>query len=247
MEPLSPQTLITLWEEGGPLHPPARALLILGAALPGRTPGELAALSVGRRDALLLELYSCTFGPRIDSLADCRACGETLEFALDADELQGEPALPAAPELTLRSGAYTLRYRLPDGADLAAVAERWGHPSRLTEARAFLLDRTMLAAVCDGRPIAADQLTEEVCDALGAAIVAHDPQAELLLGLRCPTCGHSWQVAFDICAFLWSRLSAQARGLLREIHVLARTYGWQEETILALSPARRRSYLELTS
>ena len=36
-----------------------------------------------------------------------------------------------------------------------------------------------------------------------------------------------------------------ARRLLPEVHALASSYGWSEKEILALSPARRRSYIAL--
>ena len=35
--------------------------------------------------------------------------------------------------------------------------------------------------------------------------------------------------------------------ILREVHTLAAAYGWSEAEILALSPARRRVYLELAA
>jgi hypothetical protein len=36
-----------------------------------------------------------------------------------------------------------------------------------------------------------------------------------------------------------------ARSLLAEVHSLARAYGWTESEILALSPQRRSTYLEM--
>ena len=63
--------------------------------------------------------------------------------------------------------------------------------------------------------------------------------------LNCPTCGNQWQLFFDIAAFLWLKIEMQARRLLREVHTLARAYGWREADILALSPWRRQAYLEM--
>ena len=40
--------------------------------------------------------------------------------------------------------------------------------------------------------------------------------------------------------FLLRRLDGQAGQLLREVHVLARAYGWREPDVLALTPRRRR-------
>jgi hypothetical protein len=72
-----------------------------------------------------------------------------------------------------------------------------------------------------------------------------DSLAETLLDLRCPACKDEWQIAFDIASFLHAEVDAQARRLLREVHTLARGYGWHEAEILAMSARRRRDYLEL--
>jgi hypothetical protein len=72
-----------------------------------------------------------------------------------------------------------------------------------------------------------------------------DPMADIHLALNCPSCEHKWMAPFDIVAFLWREISAAARRLLREVHTLASAYGWTESEILALSPVRRRAYLEM--
>jgi hypothetical protein len=72
-----------------------------------------------------------------------------------------------------------------------------------------------------------------------------DPQADVELALACPSCGHQWPAAFDIASFLWKELHAWALRTLREVHTLARSYGWREDDVLALSGTRRQLYLEL--
>jgi hypothetical protein len=54
-------------------------------------------------------------------------------------------------------------------------------------------------------------------------------------------------VLFDIVSFFWTELSAQAKRLLREVHTLARGYGWREADILAMSARRRQLYLDLVT
>ncbi len=82
---------------------------------------------------------------------------------------------------------------------------------------------------------------------MAACIAEHDPQAELLLDLQCPACGARWQLVLDIVAFLWEELCSSAAGLLGEVDTLARAYAWSEREILALSPTRRRLYVEMAS
>jgi hypothetical protein len=72
-----------------------------------------------------------------------------------------------------------------------------------------------------------------------------DPQADVRLALDCPACGHNFLAAFDVAAYLWSEVNAWAYRLLGEVHSLASAYGWREEDILAMSPWRRRVYLEM--
>jgi len=76
-------------------------------------------------------------------------------------------------------------------------------------------------------------------------IAALDPRARIELDLSCANCGHSWQTVFDIAGFLWAEINAWAPRTLRDVHTLARAYGWREADILGMSPRRRQSYLEL--
>jgi hypothetical protein len=65
------------------------------------------------------------------------------------------------------------------------------------------------------------------------------------LHLSCSACGGAWDRPLDIGQFLWDEISAEAHRLAREVHALARAYGWSEAEILGLSPRRRQLYLEL--
>jgi hypothetical protein len=52
--------------------------------------------------------------------------------------------------------------------------------------------------------------------------------------------------ALDPGALLWDDVQAYARGVLGQVHSLARAYGWTESEVLSLSPRRRAAYLEMT-
>ncbi len=75
-------------------------------------------------------------------------------------------------------------------------------------------------------------------------MAAADPFAELLVTLTCPACSHEWSAVLDPVEFVWERLERWARHLGDDVHVLASAYGWSEADILALTPQRRRLYLE---
>ena len=133
--------------------------------------------------------------------------------------------------------------RLPDSRGLAAVvATVGGAPAA---GGRLLVRRSVLSATHAGAAVDPGELPEAALDGLSRRMAEVDRGADLLLDLRCPACDHGWQAPFDPGAFLWAELAVQARRLLREVHALARAYGWREADILALSPWRRRYYLEL--
>jgi hypothetical protein len=242
MRPLSARDVVQVWEAGRDRHPVDRALLVLAAALPRSSRDELAALSVGERDALLLTVREQTLGPRLSCFVKCPRCAAPAEFAAEVDEVRlARPGEPAVREHALAAEGWEVRYRLVDSRDLAAVA---GHADPAF-ARRLLLTRCVMEARRGGQPVAAQRVPEPVLAALAAALVEHDPQAEIEFALSCHGCGTRWSAALDVAAFLWTELSALARRLLREVHALAAAYGWREADILAMSAPRRAAYLEM--
>lgn len=227
--------LLAVWERCSGRTPAERGVELLALA----SPDEPAELTVGRRDELLLDLRERTFGSRLAAGGRCAACGESVEFSLDADELHVAESEPPA-ELSLAVDRYELRFRLATGGDLAAVSRA---PSAEI-ARGRLLERCVVEARHDGAEVPVATLPPAVTVALAERMAAADPQADVALALTCPACGHSWTAAFDPASFLWSELDTWARQTLHDVHTLATAYGWSESEVLALG-ARRRVYLEL--
>lgn len=243
VRPLSTLDLLEVWEVGEDQHPLDRALTLLAIACPELTWDELAALSIGQRDARLLALRERTCGPRLNGFAECPRCAERLEFGMAVADLRvAEPgAEEEARELTV--DGLALRFRPPNSRDIAAVLDS----QNPVESRGRILRRCVLEASRDGAPVAASDLPNEVITRLARRMAECDPQAEILLDLRCPACDHGWRVLFDIVEFFWAELVARTRRLLREVHTLARAYGWREVDILRMSSRRRHFYLEMVS
>jgi len=245
MRPVSAGELLAAWELGRGRGPQEKALALLRAACP-ETPGEvLADLPLGERDRRLLRLREQVFGPRLTGVAACPGCGERWEVDLGTAELGLEPeggggAPPDTPILCQHDG-YALTLRLPTGRDLIAA----GQAPDLRAAREVLRDRCIVSARQGADTVAMGDLPPEVVAAAMARLAQADPQADVQLALTCPACTHHWQVTFDIATFLWTELQAWGERLLRQVHVLARAYGWREADILALSPWRRQFYLEM--
>ena len=112
-------------------------------------------------------------------------------------------------------------------------------------ARGALIEACVVEARTGDAAVPPDALPDDVIARVAQAMAEADPQAAPVVALGCPSCGHAWEAGFDIAAFLCRELDAWARRLLLDVHVLARRYGWTEGDVLALSPARRRAYLEL--
>lgn len=230
---LSGAEILEIFEEGRELHPVDRGLLLLARAHPDIPHAELASFTAGRRDASLVRLRARHFGNRLEARAACPRCNQWSEMELSCSELFEEPS--GERGLTqLRLGTKEVELRAPNSRDLAAIAAS----ASADEARARLLERCTsgadLARLSEG-----DQI------ALADAIVAADPHAEKLLALSCPTCGHDWHVLFDVVSYVWNEIAAEARRVLREVDILARTYGWNESEILGLSAMRRQLYVEM--
>jgi hypothetical protein len=234
--------MLAAWEQGQGHGPMVRALALLAAAQPQASWEDLGALSLGERDRRLLELRERLFGRQLAGIASCPGCGEALDVALDGRQLRGSAGQAGAgAERELALDALVVRFRLPNSLDLLAAEGCRG----VEEARRLLAERCVVAARRGGTAIAAAALTEDEVAALASAVSAADPDAEVLLDLRCPACASAWQEALDVPSFVWAELEVEARRLLREVHALARAYGWREPDILALSPWRRRLYLDM--
>lgn len=241
MRGLSAADVVAVWERGQERHPVDRALLLLGAALPSRSRDELAALTVGQRDGLLLLARERTLGPTMQCFVPCPACAQALEFPVEVREiLVADPEAPPVREHEVEAEGVRMRFRLLDSRDLAAVA-RIADPAA---ARGSLLARALVWARAGGEALSAGGLPPAASAALASEMALRDPQAEVEFNLRCAGCGHGWLSLLDVGAFLWAELSVQARRLLREVHQLAAAYGWREADVLGMSAARRAFYLE---
>ena len=217
----TPAQLLQVWERASGSSTAARGLLLLGCSCDECSAETLAALPLGRRDALLLQLRTRLFGAEICTVANCPQCAATVEVTFRCDDLLlTSPGTAATLEHVSAADGMRVQFRLPDSNDLLALEQCAGADA----ARRLLLDRCVLATSAAG----------EVRDV-----------RDVQLALHCPDCGHGWQPVFDIARFLWQELHAWALRMLREVDMLACAYHWSEDDILKLSPRRRQAYLEL--
>ena len=214
--------LLSAWESGYGRPGPDRAVA-LAAAASGLPPDYVADLPLGACDRLLLELREQCFGARLDGLARCPRCDTELDVGMDVDELRTDDA---DGQRTVEMAGRTVTLRSLTSRDIGSCGG----------------DRDRLLARClvgEPAPPAA-----EVLDAVEARLDALDPQAARTIDLDCPSCRVSWAASVDVTEFVWTEVDRFARRLLHDIHTLATAYGWREADVLAISPARRRFYLQ---
>jgi hypothetical protein len=241
MRPLSASELLDVWERGLTQPPVQKALTLLAAACPEASPDSLAKLSIGQRDSRLLSLREWTFGSQLTGLATCPNCQEQLELSFTVADIRAEPEAAAAETESLSVGNFTVSFRLPDSTDLVTLADDQDPAAT----RQQLLERCLLTVRRGSRKQNLDRIPAEVITAVVNRMAEVDPQADIRLDLTCPGCGYHWQAAFDILSYFWSEINSWAFHLLREVHLLALKYSWSEADILALSPWRRRFYIEM--
>jgi hypothetical protein len=228
---LAHSDLLALWETGRSLHHLDQGVLAVESVFP-ESPESVADWPIGRRNSALAELHSAAFGPVLRGWTACRQCAEQLEFQMDVRTFAESG--PAMQPRDVVVGEQT--YRLPTSRDLAAIANEQDNESAV---------RRLLQQCCVSSSMSAQSWTDEEVHTVGERMAAADPLAEILLRFDCPNCGASFDEALDLPAFLWAEMEGRAKRLLHDVHTLALAYGWTEQEIVSLSPARREVYLEM--
>jgi hypothetical protein len=211
--------------------------------------GELARSLGGRRGGAFVSPADGVAGGSGDVADGIAASVAAVHAAAASDGFVGGPDGPApgagdssgagpGSAIRVRQDGWDVEFRLPGVGDLAAAA-RSGDP------RAALLARCLVSAVRDGTAVSHAELPAAVQQRIAEAVEAADPGADLTLNVACPECGRATRAELDIASYLWTELDSWARDVLLDVHLLATAYGWSEPEILALSPTRRRYYLEL--
>jgi len=199
---------------------------------------DWSSLPVTDLEALLIALRQQVFGDRINTDLPCPApgCGARMDVSFRLSEYLAyhQPRWPrGVAALAEEPGWYELRdsavgFRLPSAAD--QVAARYS-PQPVRE----LVRRCIHP---DNAP-ARDRRRAENAMAALAPSLSHELQAQ------CPECHAQIALYFDVQHFVINELRGQAAYVYEDVHVIAQSYHWQEEAILALPLSRRLRYAAL--
>lgn len=186
---------------------------------------DLPSLAICDLDQLVRTLFAELVGPAAEIHCRCSACAKPFEFALQL------AALVQPPEKGDTESSGGLRFRLPGGTvlRLPTVAD--------------------LVAPAPADPIGAGRFVcmagGDAPEAVEAALARLCPTASDLVDTECPSCGAAVQVDFDLAIFLMKSLRRERDLLLREVHVIARAYGWGLAEILSLPRDIRHGFVRL--
>jgi len=241
MNHLADKDVLSIWEYGYRLSWTGRALLILTVSYPDAAPEELAALSVGKRDELLLGIYDRLFGSVIESMATCPHCSELLETQFSVSDVLGSQPPNQQESVFFEHEDYLLQIRPVNSLDVTSLGMR----SADVDVQTWLIERCVEQAHYQDEPIAVSALPTRILEQVEAVLAEIDPLADIRVALNCPACEETYAFVFDIVPILWNKIVEYSRRLMLEIHTLARFYGWSEQEVLSLSGHRRRMYLEM--
>lgn len=238
---LSPSAILWAWEQGSNRHGVDRALLLLWSAWPEAA--DIADWPLAERDRRLLALRAATFGDAMPGIVECPVCHSTQEFSLSAAALLAAEQTAPPGDAEIESLGYRIRLRELDSHALAAAA----CAGDVAGAMDALVEGAIDSVESPAGPVSASDLPAEVRQSVVDTLDERNAAAEINLRLTCQTCSSQFQSSFDIAGYLWLEVEAEARRLLVEVATLAARFGWSESDILAMTPTRRRAYLQLGS
>jgi len=230
MRGLDPSDLLEVADHGHDADWIGRGLLLVACAWPDASPQQRGELPIGARDRLVMALRIHTFGPTIELVARCVHCGADLEATVDLTEVLAAHRAMPPEEISVEVDGTVVTVRNPTSTDVQeAIA------SGPDDVETALLDRCLGSGAgwAEARAAAARALAEA------------DPLADLRFELRCEVCGEGSSAPFDIVSSFWTEIETGAGRMVREVHDLARVYGWSEADILAMPGSRRARYLAM--
>jgi hypothetical protein len=193
--------------------------------------GDIGALTIADYDRLLAAVFEALYGDQVEARTQCTACSEPLEISLSLSALAA-----AAPdiEIELAGPDESGTFALPDGRRIRAPTV--GDVERAVRSGdvAALRRACVVEGDADADP-----------ESLDAALEAAAPALTRDVAATCPHCAASQAVRFDLANFLIASLARERPFLLREMHLLARAYGWSLTEILSLSRDDRRALARL--
>lgn len=215
---------------------PRRVTIVLSSALEhvGGVPATVErvhALAVGDRQFLMRQLAVLLDQDMVWLSSTCASCERGFDVQIEQSRLPVKEAGASFPFAMAPASWGACRVRVPSGEDQEAAV----HIGDDRAATRLLARRCALDPV----PETIRELSDMDIARIEHAVEHAAPEVTTIVQSACPECGHANEVYVDPYACL----TATAGSLWDDIHDLASAYHWSERDILALSRARRQTYL----
>lgn len=241
MRNLTETELLNLWESCMDKPLIETSLHLIATASSDHDLSGVASLSIGQRDARLLQLREWMFGTRLKNVAECPHCSEKIEWENEVKDLRLQPLLPGVGKIyDVKIDAYNISFRLPTSHDLLHLKQS----SPKTPANE-LLNRCINSISKENERVITSDLPVNIIEKINDMMSKEDPQADITMLVACPSCKSQWESGFDILSYLWAEINSWAKQILQEIFILAKFFGWSEREILEIGSKRRKLYLEM--
>jgi len=210
-----------------------------------RSPDDRAALetlSVGERLAMLIKIVQAGGVDFLVAKLTCNApeCVQTFELEIDLSALCSMHHQARQVEsIEVDLGGKRVLLRRPTAKD----QDQWrlrDYPDSQLAAEQMLRSLVVESEVDLISPIPVT-----IVDAIEEAMQKVDPLMAPNVECECPHCGHWQEQRLDTGGLLLRSLQEIQTGMIEAIHLLAKSYHWSEDQILALSAKRRGQYLNL--
>lgn len=197
-------------------------------------PLDVASLPVGDLDVLVVERRRELLGDGFVAEGTCRFCGAAVDIHFSLAEYCAHRA-PKNSRAAHRSGdsswlqlrGRAVSFRVPTAADVLVAS---GSP----DGRAELIRRCVRGDVDPRTRRAVLRAMETVGPTMRAEVAGH-----------CPECAAAVILDVDARELCLTELRFLARGVHGDVHLIAATYHWTEDAILALPSTRRTHYAAL--
>ncbi len=217
---------------------PDRVTQILGAVFQrisgqGTTLSRVRCLTSGAREWLLQRAAGLFWSESGWFQARCSECGADFDIPTVLAHAPRKPAGPEFPVVTVRTSLGRRQFEVPNGAHEEYLARAPGaDPVRTLLAQCGLSGRAVREAMI---------FTAGDVASIEAALEAAAPEVADEVLTTCPSCHAETQARIDPLDFAFPGVG----NLLQEVHLIAASYHWSEEAILALPSHRRHSYARL--
>jgi hypothetical protein len=196
------------------------------------SPALLGGLATGARAWLLLRAARVFHGSHGWFTAQCPDCQEPFDLQLDLDALPRSNATSGFPIVTVQTSLGPREFEVPNGTTEIALTYRAAEGA------------IALAALCGLSKDAeteATQFTQDDLTAIEETLDDATPDVADEIQTTCPACRAQTKAQIDPLTFAFPKLDH----LDRDIHLIARSYGWDEPTILQMPSNRRRRHANM--